>query len=156
MKDRVKAADWPFFFLFCWEPCSQQIFVLLIAFLFLFFCSYLFFYIADFNTAWCAELHGQPVVTLLIAVWICSLCWSSSGNRLWTTCATLSGVCDWICFRYVCYMLISMIIHDHVMRLLEIEKEFIPVGVYVLLWTELHSISMLCSFLDWFWNFNHF
>jgi len=95
-------------------------------------------------------------MTHLIAVWICSLRWSSSGIRLWTTHATFSGVPDWICFWYVCHMLISMIIHDHVMRLLEIEKEFIPVGAYILQWTKLQSISMLCSFLDWFWNFNHF
>ena len=41
MEDFVEAAGWAFFsfsfFLFCWEPCSKQIFVLPIAFLFLFF-----------------------------------------------------------------------------------------------------------------------
>ena len=92
------------------------------------FCSYVLFYVADVNTAWCVELYGQPIVTHLIAVWICSLCWSTSGNRLWTTHATFSGAPDWICFWYVWYMFISMLIHDHVMRCLEIEKEFFPVG----------------------------
>jgi len=40
--------------------------------------------------------------------------------------------------------------------MLKIEKDFIPVGAYVLLWTELQSISMLCNFRDWFWNVNDF
>jgi len=50
---------------------------------------------------------------------------------------------------YQCYMFISMIIHDYVMGQFKIEKEFIPVGAHFLLRTELHSISMLCKFLDW-------
>ena len=38
------------------------------------FVVFFLFYVAVVNTAWCAELHGPPIVTHLIAVWICSLC----------------------------------------------------------------------------------
>jgi len=70
VKDFVKAAGWPFFFffLFCHEPCAKQLFALLIPIFVSVYCSYLLFYVADVNTACCVKLHGQPVVTHLIAV----------------------------------------------------------------------------------------
>jgi len=154
VEDFIKPACWPFllFLFFLCGIFSKKIFLLLIALLLLFFNSYLLFYVTVLHNAWCVESHGQPVVAHVIALWICSLYWSSCNNQFWTTPATFSGAPDWICCWYVFFMFVSMIIHDHVINLLEMEKEFFPVGAYSLLC----SISILCNFSHWFWKCNHF
>ena len=77
LEDFIKAASWPFSSSFSFIVSVVNLApskYLSCSLLFFVFCSYFLFYVAVVHIASCVELHGQPVVTHLIAVWICSLC----------------------------------------------------------------------------------
>ena len=89
----------PFSFLL-WTSHQASIFLAHCLFCFLFLCSYLLFYV-DVTVVNTTELHGQSVVKHLIAVWICSMCWSSSGNTLYGLSRNFFW-CSWLDEFLVC------------------------------------------------------